>query len=225
MFFELQKDTSTSQSRQANQKRKTVVKRQARIFNVPDDVMSNITSKKPAQPASPQLSPHLSPSSVPTSFMPSPQSSGFPPVDMQNQTFQFNDYVDHPVKPNSNTVIVKNIPRDINEAVEEIIVMRPPAPVMPKNDISYVCPFSSVPITCPGRGVFCNHSQCFDMREFILSQIDDNWTCPICNMPIDYDQLRFDPYFFKKTSVSNIYIPQQPMNQAEEWNEFGFRAE
>lgn len=212
-------DNSQSE-RPANLKKKTVMKRQARLYDVPRDIMNQINSKKGGFSPGSAHSPHLSPASVPISYASSPQANSSSNSDGSNQTFIFNCYIDAPTQYNSNTIIINDVPRDINEVISEIILTRPPAPQFPKTDIYYICPFSNVPLTCPGRGVHCSHYNCFDLREFILAQIDDEWRCPICNMPITYNELRFDPQYFKQMGAHDYYSLLHNENQVEPWAEF-----
>ncbi|CAN0510360.1 unnamed protein product, partial [Ectocarpus sp. 8 AP-2014] len=44
-----------------------------------------------------------------------------------------------------------------------------------------------VPITCPGRGRYCKHLQCFDLNTFLSFNKDcagAAWKCGVCNLPI-----------------------------------------
>ncbi|CAN0453318.1 unnamed protein product, partial [Ectocarpus sp. 8 AP-2014] len=41
-----------------------------------------------------------------------------------------------------------------------------------------------VPITCPGRGRYCKHLQCFDLNTFLSFNKDcagAAWKCGVCN--------------------------------------------
>lgn len=205
-----------------NVKKKQAFQRQARIMNIPNDVLTKVSTKKSTQTQQ-SLSPHFSPSSVPSSYASSPQSSGYPSMDNSQSMFHFVNYAENVVQQNPNTIIINNVPRDVNEVIEEIIKTRPPAPVLPKQVITYICPFSMVPITCPGRGVNCQHPQCFDIREYLLAQVDGNWVCPICNMPITFDDLRFDTFFFKisdgKNEQPSLQL-QPPDLSLDTWSDF-----
>lgn len=54
------------------------------------------------------------------------------------------------------------------------------------------CQVVKIPLTCaltteklnyPARGIFCQHFQCFDLKNFIMmtsSSSNPRWVCPIC---------------------------------------------
>ena len=47
------------------------------------------------------------------------------------------------------------------------------------------CPFSSIRIQIPARGIFCTHFQCFDLKSYltlISESVNPRWNCPICKM-------------------------------------------
>ncbi|CAN0565514.1 unnamed protein product, partial [Ectocarpus sp. 12 AP-2014] len=54
-----------------------------------------------------------------------------------------------------------------------------------------------VPITCPGRGRYCKHLQCFDLNTFLSFNKDcagAAWKCGVCNLPIKPEDLVVDTY-------------------------------
>ena len=110
------------QGRQIGTKKKQALQRQARLFNVPTDILSKIPAKKTSQPTPQQQSPHFSPQSVPSAYASSPQVGGYgAQLDQTSQHFMFVNYSDHPKQQNPNTLIINNMPRDVNEVIEEII--------------------------------------------------------------------------------------------------------
>ncbi|OHT16302.1 MIZ zinc finger family protein [Tritrichomonas foetus] len=215
--------------------RRSALARAARLCSPADDIMSQVTS--------PQFSGYLSQSFAPgqnNSFTNSPlvAPSSLPllgPWD-QNPPQSQNQINSHPrnisfcsfeiintqqVYP---SVVVNGIIRNVNDVIREIIIHRPPAQmIMDDKEISIICPFSYVPITCPVRGENCHHSQCFDAAEYLILQESDIWFCPICNIPICIDSLRFDPLFFKDKSSRQCGTPIiQPTTQTntDGWDDY-----
>ncbi|CAN0449378.1 unnamed protein product, partial [Ectocarpus sp. 12 AP-2014] len=63
--------------------------------------------------------------------------------------------------------------------------------------LSLRCPLGLVPITCPGRGRYCKHLQCFDLNTFLSFNKDcagAAWKCGVCNLPIKPEDLVVDTY-------------------------------
>ena len=102
------------------------------------------------------------------------------------------------------SVFVNGAIVDVNDIVRDIVTNRPHSNYSgpDSGSQSFVCPFSHVPITCPVRGVSCNHAQCFDLREFLIAQDNEDWKCPICNQPLTIDTIQFDPFYFSPQSPS-----------------------
>jgi len=181
----------------SKKKKKVSIQRQAHLSHVPEDVLSRIAIKGDRSQTGQSKSPLFTPASLPSNSRVFPAQFPSPvPLNQISIGFVNFDCVQLPFP--SQSIIVNNYTRDINEVINEIVFSRPPAPfVPPMNTSSLICPMSQVPITCPGRGAECYHSQCFDLREFLILQIGDDWKCPICNSPIDYESLRYDPVFFR----------------------------
>ncbi|OHT09630.1 hypothetical protein TRFO_21440 [Tritrichomonas foetus] len=96
------------------------------------------------------------------------------------------------------TVCINGRLFDINTIVYEIVHKKEHAPYIPDvSRLSDTCPYSLNIITCPARSFLCMHSQCFDLRSFLLLQNDESWFCPICHTPMPIDSIRFDPNFWK----------------------------
>ena len=121
------------------------------------------------------------------------------------ETFIFQNFslgkTEQEKKHDTMRIVIDGEQISLNDAINEILMNRPPLPFFESFDnkdegVSYICPFSYTPITCPGRSVNCKHRQCFDLKEYISLQIHEEWKCPICGMSIKYDDLRYDPFFF-----------------------------
>lgn len=121
---------------------------------------------------------------------------------------EFGEYVCVQNPPVFPTISILGRLTEINEAVRSVLE-RPPAPSIPQPDseLSSVCPLSYVPITCPARGEFCLHEQCFDLRSFLMLQDESNWVCPVCKLPLTWSSLRFDPSFMK--SIASRQLSRQ----------------
>lgn len=128
----------------------------------------------------------------------------------------FNNYSPTNFSNSHPQVIVHTRFRDLNEVIKEIVNERQPAPPVPhfQQSVSFTCPISGIPITCPGRGVQCRHPGCFDLRQFLIKSSGEPTQCPFCKLPLCFEDLRFDPSFFS-CSVSmeptgNESFPQVP---------------
>ena len=59
------------------------------------------------------------------------------------------------------------------------------------SDNFVLCPITGRPIITPSKSIYCNHEECFDLIPFITSrQAIGEWFCPICSIPINYNDLR-----------------------------------
>lgn len=127
------------------------------------------------------------------------------------------------------SIVIGGMIVDVNDAVREIVTNRPPAPaVSDTTPASSICPISYVPITAPGRGVACQHSQCFDLAEFLILQGDQEWICPVCGIPLDFESLRFDPAFMKEKCDEFMHTEASLFNdqlKPSNWHEFGLDAD
>ena len=111
------------------------------------------------------------------------------------------------------SVIINGNLVDVNDVVKHIINNNAfSSPVDDPSPVSYICPFSFVPILCPGRGQNCKHSQCFDIIEFLIMQSsnDAEWKCPICNQSFNISTISFDPFFFKPRKPEVITTRSPP---------------
>ncbi|VDB99640.1 unnamed protein product [Peniophora sp. CBMAI 1063] len=62
--------------------------------------------------------------------------------------------------------------------------------------ISLKCPLSYMKIATPARSAACVHPSCFDaMSWFSVNEQTTTWTCPICEKPINQEELIVDGYF------------------------------
>jgi len=150
-------------------------------------------------------SPLLAPSSLPLNTLKIENNRGVY-CELLPHDFRFENYrgnglykTDLPIFINGETVMIES-------AIKDIVFNRPPAPMKESEQPSaesYICPISFVPITCPGRGVDCNHQRCFDLREFLLLQMEEIWRCPICGIRVTFIDLRYDPFYFKPRKIPN----------------------
>ncbi|KAK0563067.1 E3 SUMO-protein ligase pli1 [Tilletia horrida] len=57
------------------------------------------------------------------------------------------------------------------------------------------CPLSAMRIKVPSRSKRCTHRQCFDADTFFqLNEQTPSWNCPVCNNPLNPDDLILDQY-------------------------------
>lgn len=75
-------------------------------------------------------------------------------------------------------------------------------------------PISTLRITLPVRSTACKHNQCFDGSMFLqLQDQAPQWSCPVCNKPVQYDSLCIDKYFeeiLQKTPTSIEKVDIEP---------------
>jgi hypothetical protein len=56
--------------------------------------------------------------------------------------------------------------------------------------LSVYSPISGGLLKYPGRGVNCNHAECFDLKEFLkICSSSRSWNCPICGKPTHVEDL------------------------------------
>jgi len=184
---------------EGKKRKKGLIQRHAHLSSIPDDVMGKI-----AKNYDPRMNPSFFSSSLPMNQHSMIQHAYSAPFSLPKSIIRFKN---SNAKFQSQTVLINNIPRDINDVIHEIVTSRAPAKkVTVSSLVSVVCPLSMIPITAPGRGLDCNHAQCFDLRQFILFQLTDDWKCPICQQSLDFESLRFDPFFFKSTQTFSPII-------------------
>ncbi|KAH8581812.1 SAP+PHD+MIZ domains containing [Cryptosporidium sp. chipmunk genotype I] len=78
--------------------------------------------------------------------------------------------------------------------------------------LNTLCPLTMDTIELPGRGLFCNHINCFDIKAFIqinstIKAFNTRWKCPLCYQIIRPSMLKIDS--FVKMIVSNPNIPRE----------------
>ena len=79
----------------------------------------------------------------------------------------------HPLQPTK--------PHETNE-VEEV-----------EQSISLKCPISYTRMKVPVKGKNCSHSTCFDLKNYFINSITKQaWNCPICSLPLLYNDLIVD---------------------------------
>lgn len=212
--------------------------RAARFCSPSDHILSRVTAPQQPMMASSffpghrhiftSSSPLFPTSSLPATFnhvsSPQPEFSDPGELAMHENRFEFvSDLRETPqVYP---SIVINGVIVDVNDVLREIINNRPPAPAVfdtEHNEVSLVCPLSYVPITAPGRGVNCEHTQCFDLAEFLILQGDEEWVCPICGIPLDFESLRFDPAFMKKQKQQQLETTEQVIFEESRqiWGEF-----
>ena len=207
--------------------RRNYISRSSRICNPSNDVLSHVSTPQlnnmiacsfiPVQNRCFSNSPLLAGSSLPLSdqgLQPTPTRMVDPTqAPPQPDVFKLKEFTARMKRQVYPSIVINGTIYDINEIIENIITNRAfSPPVDDPNPISYVCPFSFVPITCPGRGIHCKHSQCFDIPEFLVMQSpnDSEWKCPICSQPINVATISFDPFFFKPRKPEVITTRSPP---------------
>ncbi|KAH0792975.1 MIZ zinc finger family protein [Histomonas meleagridis] len=120
------------------------------------------------------------------------------------------------------SIVVNGMLRDVNEIVRFIVSNHSfPPQINDNSEVSTIDQATHVPIICPGRGIHCTHSQCFDIPEFLIMQNPENpnWICPICSAPLSIETICYDPMFFKTKREVNSIDPSQ-QRQDDVFNAF-----
>ncbi|KAF7457906.1 MIZ zinc finger domain-containing protein [Cryptosporidium felis] len=99
-----------------------------------------------------------------------------------------------------------NNSRKNDELSDEIICLN--------NDqyLNTICPLTMDIMELPGRGVFCHHINCFDVKAFIqinstIKAFNTRWKCPLCYHIIRPNLLLIDN--FVKMIIDNPKIPRE----------------
>lgn len=108
-----------------------------------------------------------------------------------------------------------NIDGEIDNLVNHIVEKLPKAtPRQVDPFVTSTCPISGQKIVTAARGHSCDHTQCFDLRGFIIRSIDTgNFACPICGQINDFVDLRHDPtYLLQIVSADDTMFEMFEMN-------------
>ncbi|OII71765.1 uncharacterized protein cubi_00572 [Cryptosporidium ubiquitum] len=78
--------------------------------------------------------------------------------------------------------------------------------------LNTLCPLTMDTIELPGRGTFCHHINCFDIKAFIqinstIKAFNTRWKCPLCYQIIRPSMLKVDS--FVKMIINNPNIPRE----------------
>lgn len=78
----------------------------------------------------------------------------------------------------------------IQQLVQRIVNAPPVAEFFNINELCLLCPFTGKKLNNPGKGKQCQHTQSFELDQFIKRAIYQRQSiCPICNRSIPFDQL------------------------------------
>lgn len=66
-----------------------------------------------------------------------------------------------------------------------------------------LCPISGKIMDNPGRGINCEHAQCFDLKTYIQrSASSRQWLCPICGKPTNLDTLIYNQHLANEIAAA-----------------------
>jgi len=92
--------------------------------------------------------------------------------------------------------------------------------------ISIFCPLSGDIMKYPGKGIKCNHFQCFDLKEYIKrSNKYRKWICPICNRSTELSDLVFSETTYVYISSIGKSALFNSINQQNVSNLFSYKNE
>ena len=128
-----------------------------------------------------------------------------PPIDITNLIVHGPNYLQFCTFGFTATSFVEIKLEDVQNPdvlVQKIINEFPAPPPINQDPYSTnICPISQTTIDKPGRGVNCTHSQCFDLKNFIVRAMEMNvWDCPVCGRPISFEELRYDRDYMKQNT-------------------------
>jgi len=62
--------------------------------------------------------------------------------------------------------------------------------------LSLRCPLSYSKIEIPVKGANCTHTQCFDLKSFLMFSLQAQyWHCPVCSKRLAYKYIAIDTFF------------------------------
>lgn len=81
--------------------------------------------------------------------------------------------------------------------------------------MSVICPINGKLMKYPGKGIHCTHSQCFDLKEYMIRALNHrNWVCPICRQSTPIEDLFFSkPTYELIQAAKKPFSFQMPVNQ------------
>ena len=81
-----------------------------------------------------------------------------------------------------------------------------------------LCPLTGKVLKYPGRGMQCQHLQCFSLKEYIKrSTATRSWFCPICNQPLPFNQLMYSHEMDNRIKASMESFQQ--VTEFEDYND------
>lgn len=85
-----------------------------------------------------------------------------------------------------------------------------------KLKVSLICPMTQIRIIVPGRGIHCQHVECFDLETFLV--INERM-CPICDCSIDLNCLVIDD-LFKEILANEFILNEVEFDSNADYSEF-----
>lgn len=100
----------------------------------------------------------------------------------------------------------------VSQIVQSIKNKSYPKDFMDETHAEIFSPRPAAILKYPGRSYNCEHSQCFNLKQFIkLAMIMNRWQCPICGAPAEIKHLYYshktDEYMMKVKSASQPVSP------------------
>lgn len=87
-------------------------------------------------------------------------------------------------------------------------------------ELIFVFQITKSRLTLPCTGVNCTHLSFFNGDSFLsMNHSRDDWSCPICRIPIGMDQLRVDTLLKKILMESNPQTTQVSFDRNAKWSE------
>ena len=133
-------------------------------------------------------------------------TNAVPPLDISTLIAQGNNFFEFSTLGFQTPIFIEVLMEEVQDPdvlVDQVVNKFPaPPPIISDPFSTFVCPLSQKTMEKPARGVNCTHSQCFDLKTYITRGIKTNiWLCPICGMPVPFEDLRYDREYMKQPVV------------------------
>lgn len=113
-------------------------------------------------------------------------------------------------------ILREAIYRDFDEIVKGIYNLPASNEFFREEELSLFCPISGEMMKDPGKGRNCNHTQSFDLTNFLrIATIQHRWSCPVCNKNLEFSDLIYSHESKKKIDMFKSSNSVEPINPSE----------
>lgn len=124
--------------------------------------------------------------------------------------------------------------RSFDEIINEMQSLPVTDEVFREEELSLLCPISGEIMKEPGKGRNCNHTQSFDLKNFLqIATIQHRWICPVCNQNLEFSDLiysheskkKIDEFKSEENNASSeplVFNDPSALNDDNDFNDFNF---